>query len=148
MSTSCILQKQQYIHCLEHDITIALCLLVPTILHGFHGSKGHEGTICAFEAICRSYWWPKLWQDIVKYIGKCSVCAVHLPNMARYPQQHLEILQIPMALLAIDNIGHIPITSKMEGQDLTQWSVLRCYRELYENPCLLKGTHWYYSKKL
>ena len=57
-----------------------------------------------------SYWWPKLWQDIVKYIGKCSVCTKHLPNLAKYPQQHLEVPQILMAVLAIDTIHHIPIT--------------------------------------
>ena len=32
--------------------------------------------------------------------------------MAMYPQKHLEILQIPMAVLAIDTISHLPITSK------------------------------------
>ena len=31
--------------------------------------------------------------------------------MARYPQQHLEVLNIPMAMLAMDPIGHLPITS-------------------------------------
>ena len=32
--------------------------------------------------------------------------------MARYPQQHLEISQLQMAVLAIDMIGHLPISSK------------------------------------
>ena len=45
-------------------------------------------------------------------MGKCSVHAEHLPNMARYPNQHLEVLKISMAVLAMDTIGHIPITSK------------------------------------
>ena len=31
--------------------------------------------------------------------------------MARYPQQHLEVLKIPMAVLAMDTIGCLPITS-------------------------------------
>ena len=48
--------------------------IIPTILHEFHDSEGHQGTIFMFEAIRRSYWWPKLWQDIVKYIGQCIVC--------------------------------------------------------------------------
>ena len=80
-----ILQKQQYIHGLKCDITIAPCSVVPIIVHKFHDSKGRQRTIHTFEAIRRSYWWPKLWQDIVKYMGKCSVCAEHFPNMARYP---------------------------------------------------------------
>ena len=72
-----------------------------------------------FEAIRRSYLWPKFQQNIVKYIGKCSVCTKHLPNMARYPQQHLEVLKIPMAVLAMDTIGCLPTTSKGNRWPLT-----------------------------
>ena len=104
MSESAILQKHQYVHALQYDITIAPCSLVPTILHEFHDSKVYQWTFPTFDAI-RSYWWPKLWQDIVKYIGQCNICAKHLQNMARYPQQHLEVLQTPMAVLTMDIIG-------------------------------------------
>ena len=31
--------------------------------------------------------------------------------MARYPKQHIEIQQLPMAVLAIGTIGHLPINS-------------------------------------
>ena len=31
--------------------------------------------------------------------------------MARYPQQHLEVPKVPMAVPAMDTIGHLPITS-------------------------------------
>ena len=102
MSENGIPQKHQYTHGLKHDIAIALHSLVPTMLHEFYDFKAYQGTICTFEVIRRSYWWPKLWQDIVKYIGKCSVCTKQLPNMARYPHQHLEVPQIPMAELAMD----------------------------------------------
>ena len=111
LSADGVLQKHQYIHGLQHDVTIARHSLVPTILHGFHDSKGHQGTICMFEVNRRSYWWPKLWQDIVKYIGKFSICTKHLPNLAKYSQQYLEVLKIPMAVLAMDTIGHFPVTS-------------------------------------
>ena len=87
MSVNGILQKQQYIHGLKHDVTIAPQSLIPTTLHEFHDSKGHQGTIHTHDAIRRSFWWPKLWQDIVKYIDKFSVCAKNLPNMARYPKK-------------------------------------------------------------
>ena len=39
--------------------------------------------------------------------------------MARYPEQHLEILQIPMAVLAVDTIDCLPITSKDSRWALT-----------------------------
>ena len=93
--------------------------IVPTVLHEFQDSKGHQRTICMFEAIKRCYWWPILWLDIVNYIDKCSVCVQHLPNMARYPPKHLEILQITLAVLAIDTIGHFPIMSKGNRLALT-----------------------------
>ena len=60
MFASGILLKQQYVHHFQCDITIAPHLLIPTILHEFHDSKGHQGSIYIFEAIRRSYWWPKL----------------------------------------------------------------------------------------
>ena len=31
--------------------------------------------------------------------------------MAKYLQEHLEDLKVPMTVLAIDTIGHLPITS-------------------------------------
>ena len=39
--------------------------------------------------------------------------------MARYPKQHLEKTQLPMAVLAIDNTGQLPITSKGNRWALT-----------------------------
>ena len=90
MSAGGIQQKLQYIHSLKNDVTIAPHSLVPTILLECHDSKGNQGTIHMFDAIRRSYWWPKLGQDIVKYICMCSMWVKHLPYMARYPQQQLE----------------------------------------------------------
>ena len=44
--------------------------------------------------------------------NKRDICAKNLPSMAKYPQHHLEILQVPVAVLAIDTTGHLPITSR------------------------------------
>ena len=119
MSANGILQKQQYTHGLKHDVTMAPHSLITTILHDFQDSKVHQGIKLTFEAIRRFYWWPKLWQNIVKYIGKYIVCTKNLPNKARYPQKHIEIPQIPMAVLAIDTKGHLPVTSKGNRWALT-----------------------------
>ena len=40
-----LLQKQQYVHGLKHDVIIAPHSIIPIILHEFHNSKGHQGTI-------------------------------------------------------------------------------------------------------
>ena len=55
ISANHILQKQQYIHGLKHGVTIAPGSLIPSILHEFHDCKDHQGTICTFQAIRRSY---------------------------------------------------------------------------------------------
>ena len=42
LSANGVLQKHQHIHGFQHDVTIELCSLVPTILHEFHDSTGHQ----------------------------------------------------------------------------------------------------------
>ena len=49
----------------------------------------------------------------------CSVCATYLPDRARYSQWHLEILQVPMAVLAMHTIGYLPITTNINRWALT-----------------------------
>ena len=99
MSENGILQKQQYVHGLEYDINITSYSLVPTLLHAFHESKGHQGKIHTFEAIILLVAQTKA--GCCKYIDKCSISPKHPSNMTRYPQQQLEILLTPMTVSAI-----------------------------------------------
>ena len=39
--------------------------------------------------------------------------------MTKHPQKHLQIPQVPMAALAMDTIGHLPVTSRGHGWALT-----------------------------
>ena len=73
ISTDGLPQKQQYVHGWKYNVIATQSSIVPTILYEFHSSKGHQETIHTFETI-RFYWWPKLHQDIVKYINKYDVC--------------------------------------------------------------------------
>ena len=114
-----LLQKQQYAHGLKYDVIIAPHSMVPVILHEFHNSKGHQGTILTFEAIRRFYWWAKLCQDILKHINRWSICAKKISNMAKFLQQHLEILKVVMTVLAMDTIGHLPVISRGHQLSLT-----------------------------
>ena len=121
-----LLQKQ-YVHELKYDVTIAPHSIIPIILHEFHNWKGHQGTVCTFKAIRRFYWWPKSHMDIVNHINRCNICARNLPNMAKYLQQHLEIPHIPMALLAMDTMGHLPVTFREHQWALTATSMHPSY---------------------
>ena len=69
-----LLQKQQYVHGLKHDVTTALNSIIPVILHEFQNSKRHQGTTGTFEAIRIFYWWTKLCQYIVNHTNKCKIC--------------------------------------------------------------------------
>ena len=48
----------------------------------------------------------------MKYINKHDICAKYVPNMTKNPQKHLEIPQIPVAVLAMDTVGHLPVTTR------------------------------------
>ena len=88
ISAGGILQKQQYTHGLKHNVIIVPCSFVLVIPHGFHNSKVQQETIHTFEAIRRLYYWPKLYQDIMKYINKSDICAI---NLQIWPNTHKNI---------------------------------------------------------
>ena len=85
------LQKQQYIYGLKHDVIIAPCPVISLPLHETHSSEDHQGAIFTF------------------HINRCDISDKNLPNMAKYPQKHLQIPQVPLALLAMDTIGHLSV---------------------------------------
>ena len=87
--------------------------LIHIIVVEFYSSKGHQGTICTFQAIQRKYWWPKLPADEVKFITDCPLCTTNCSNMTKYAHLHLKVLKTPMAILAMDTIGRPPVTSKV-----------------------------------
>ena len=104
----------------EAKLKTAPCSQVLAILNEFHSLKGHQWTSCMLVAIRRSYWWPKLWQDIIRYIGNCSVCAMKFTQHGKVStKKHLKIPQIPMAVLAIDSKSHLPVMSKGNRWALT-----------------------------
>ena len=45
-------------------------------------------------------------------MNQCNILVKNLPDMAKYPQQHLEIPQVPMALPIGDNLGYLPDASR------------------------------------
>ena len=48
-----------------------------------------------------------------------SICTKHLPSLTRYPQQHLEVPKVSVAVLAMDTVGDLPITTTGERWVLT-----------------------------
>ena len=62
----------------------------------------------------------------MKYIYKCDTCVKYLPNVAICLQKHLEIPQIPVAVLAMDTIGHLIVTSRGHKWALTAICMHTC----------------------
>ncbi|TIB06886.1 hypothetical protein E3P89_04152 [Wallemia ichthyophaga] len=48
------------------------------ILHDFHDAPvaGHQGTDKVHSSIARHYYWPRMYEDIKKYVSSCATCQV------------------------------------------------------------------------
>ena len=114
-----MLCKPVIIHGLLYAVVVIPKQVTHTKVAEFHSVKGHQGTACTFKAIHRKYWWPKVCQDVVKFMTDCPLCAKHCLDMTKYAHIHLEIPKMSMAILAMDNIGRLPVTSKGHHYALT-----------------------------
>ena len=90
-----MLCKSVFIHGLPYKVKVITKQLSHTIVVEFHSSKGHQGTIHTLKAIQRKYWWPELYQDIVKFIADCPLCTKNCPDMTKYAHLHVEIPKYP-----------------------------------------------------
>lgn len=59
-----------------------------------HGTLGHFGANISYAALCKSYYWPNMWQDLESvYIPGCSECQRNkgLTSRAKGPLHPLPI---------------------------------------------------------
>ena len=71
---------------------------------------GHPGYTKMYELITRNYWWPRISEDIKRYITGCEKCQVIKLNQ-QPKQNHFhpnEVLQNPWEIVSIDLIGPLP----------------------------------------
>ena len=49
------------------------------LLAAYHESPwaGHRGTWATFEKLKGKYWWPRLYQDVHRFMTTCESCQVH-----------------------------------------------------------------------
>lgn len=74
---------------------------------------GHFGFYKTFNKIKQSYYWPKMRQDILRYVRTCNVCAAQKiptdgPKGLMGTQKNV---RFPFQILAIDIIGPLPRSS-------------------------------------
>ena len=84
----------------------------PIILHDKHTAHtaGHPGRTKTLAALNRSFWWPGLYSDVVKYIKSCDRCQRVKPARHR-PFGLLEPLPSPSGpweSITLDFITHLP----------------------------------------
>lgn len=75
---------------------------------------GHLGIYKTTARITTQYYWPKLHQDVAKYIRKCPVCLSIKPEQRAPIGQMLSVaptLEMPWQILSMDLIGPFPRSS-------------------------------------
>jgi len=92
--------------------------LITLILESEHDSKiaGHMGQDKTIELVRRHFWWPKMDERIIDYVGSCLECqknkaARHQPYGLSSP---LELPYSPWQSIAMDFISELPLS---EGCD-------------------------------
>ena len=90
--------------------------LIPEILASEHDDPTavHGGIKKTLERIRRYYYWPRMRQGIVKYVGDCGICkSAKAPNKTLRPPmgQHMAVDR-PFQKLYIDLLGPYPRSKK------------------------------------
>lgn len=77
-------------------------------------TSGHMGIYKTFHRIAEKYYWPKLKNDVARYVNSCMVCATH--KVERRKPTGLMVSQPiptkPWELVSTDLIGPFPRSSK------------------------------------
>jgi len=89
------------------------------IITKHHNSKlvSHLGYTKTYELITRTYWWPRMVEDVKRYVAGCERCQATKPN--RQPRRnHLhpnEVPQNPWEIVSINLIEPLPESTGYNG---------------------------------
>lgn len=64
------------------------------LLHHDILASGHKGRERTYEALSRSYWWPRMVEDVAKYVRNCHLCSMTKSSREKY-QGVLKPLPVP-----------------------------------------------------
>ena len=103
-----------------------------SILKESHGGvyAGHFSGGKLYNTICRSWWWPTMYRDVMEYCKNCPDCAVVSGTGRKYvPPLHPIPVQRPFQIFGVD-IMELPVTERgnryvIVFQDfLTKWPLV------------------------
>ena len=66
------------------------------VLIQYHDKNGHMGVDKTYDAIKIKYYWPKLYQEIYMYIGRCVRCQQRSSRSDKLPMQETDIPPFPL----------------------------------------------------
>jgi hypothetical protein len=94
-------------------------LVVPTehrtaILTAEHNDAAHQGFVKTFERIRLRYYWPRMAQEIKKYVAGCEVCKAAKPvtTCSTPPLGRPKMADYPWQLISADYLGPLPRSKK------------------------------------
>ncbi|EGD76334.1 hypothetical protein PTSG_11674 [Salpingoeca rosetta] len=108
----------------EHPEDIPLRWCIPEtarvpLLAEFHDTPtaGHQGIHRTHEALARHFYWPRMRQDVERYVRSCKSCQRHKPRQgaAPGPLQPLPVPREPWTDISLDLVTGLPRTRT--GQD-------------------------------
>ena len=89
------------------------------VLKAHHDQElaGHPGYTKTHELITRNYWWPRLIDDVKRYVKGCEKCQANKPDRLK-KTNHLhpnEIPNIPWDIISVDIVGPLPTSMGHNG---------------------------------
>ncbi|EGD73763.1 hypothetical protein PTSG_12319 [Salpingoeca rosetta] len=102
----------------EHPEDIPLRWCIPEtarvpLLAEFHDTPtaGHQGIHRTHEALARHFYWPRMRQDVERYVRSCKSCQRHKPRQGAAPgplQPPTRSPKTPGPISALDLVVHFP----------------------------------------
>jgi putative transposase len=97
-------------------------------------ASGHFGTYKTYLLVAKRYYWPKMFQDVKRYVTKCGTCLRCKTDSLGTPGllQPLDVPENRWTDISIDFVGGIP---KSLGCDYIMVSVDRLTKRAHFIPC-------------
>jgi hypothetical protein len=74
--------------------------------------EGHFGMEKTVSILHKHFCWPKLWQDVNKYIRSCTACAIAKPTIKKQGlYTPLSTLERPWECILMDYMSGLPSTN-------------------------------------
>ncbi|KAJ3574926.1 hypothetical protein NP233_g1445 [Leucocoprinus birnbaumii] len=89
------------------------------IMKRHHDSEtvGHPGYTKTHELITRNFWWPRMMNDVKRYVAGCETCQAGKIDRQRKaaPLHPNQIPENPWEIISVDLVGPLPLSRGYDG---------------------------------